>query len=73
MASKKRSADSAELSNNKAQAVGQETARPETKDEGMGEFEDAWEDEIEDEVVDEDMIPEGDEDEDVDGGLSSPR
>ncbi|KAL1410380.1 Ribosome assembly protein rrb1 [Vanrija albida] len=65
MASKKRTADTAELSN-KAQAVGQETARPQTKDDGMGEFEDAWEDEIEDEVVDEDMIPEGDEDEDVD-------
>ncbi|KAK4688072.1 ribosome assembly protein RRB1, partial [Tremellales sp. Uapishka_1] len=60
----KRTSDAADLPDAKAAAVGQSTARAETLDEEMGEFEDKFEDELEEEIIvsnDEDEVENGDE------------
>jgi ribosome assembly protein RRB1 len=65
----KRTSDIADLEvgASKSQATGQETARPQEVDEGMGEFEDRFEDDIESEEEIEEIERDAGEDEDDDG------
>jgi len=66
----KRTSDIADLEvgASKSQATGQETARPQDVDEGMGEFEDRFEDDIESEEEIEEIQRDAGEDEDDDVG-----
>ena len=66
----KRTSDIADLEAgaSKSQATGQETARPQEIDEGMGEFEDRFEDDIESEEEIEEIQRDAGEDEDDDVG-----
>jgi ribosome assembly protein RRB1 len=70
----KRTSDVAdfEQGTSKAQATGQETARPIQEDEEMGEFEDRYEDEIEsEEEIEEIQRDAGEDQDDEDVGESS--